>query len=124
MGKKIILTVDDEVPITNMLKSVLEPEGFKVVVANGGEEALKKLEKLRPDLVLLDMLMPGMSGRELCQKIKSDPKSKSLKVVFLTVINETPAGKKEMKRLNVLDYITKPFQVDDFLQRVKRALEK
>ena len=101
---------------------MLQPQGYKVVVANSGEEALEKLQKLEPDLILLDMLMPGMSGMDLCQKLKADPKLKHLKVMFLTVIKATSAGQKQMKNLGVLDYITKPFEPDDLIVRIKKVL--
>ena len=123
MAKKIIFSVDDEKPITDVIKNVLQPEGYKVVTANSGEEALEKLKSLKPDLILLDMLMPGMSGTDLCQKLKADPKLKHLKVIFLTVIHATKAGQKQMKKLQVLDYITKPFDMKDLKKRIDSIIK-
>ena len=66
--------------------------------------------------------MPGMSGREVCEKIRENPKTKDLKVVFLTVAKFSEAGKDALKKMKVLDYITKPFDNEDLLRRVKKVI--
>jgi len=72
--------------------------------------------------VILDMMMPGMSGREVCEKIRENPKTKSLKVVFLTVAKFSEVGKKVLDKMNVSDYITKPFENQELIFRVKKIL--
>ena len=84
MAKKTIMVVDDEQPICKVIEDILEPEGYKVVTAITGEEALDKLRKSKPDLIMIDFYLPGISGRELCEKIRADSELKNLKVVFLT----------------------------------------
>ena len=121
MAKKILI-VDDEPNILQLEKAILELEKFEVTTATGGLDALKKLETLKPDLVILDMMMPGMSGREVCENIRKNPKTKSLKVIFVTVARFSEAGKKTLKEFKVSDYITKPFENSDLVARVKKVL--
>jgi CheY-like chemotaxis protein len=122
MAKKKILVVDDEPNLVELLKAVLDLEGYEVASAYNGQEALNKLETLKPDLVLLDMMMPGMSGREVCEKIRQNPKTKALKVIFLTVARFSEIGKKVLDDMKVSDYITKPFDNQDLVKRIKKAI--
>lgn len=122
MANELILAVDDEPHILELLKTLLVVEGYRVLAARSGEEALDILKKQRPDLVLLDMMMPEMSGREVCERIRADPKTKDLKVVFVTVAKFSEIGKKVLDDLDVLDYITKPFDNQDLIERVKKLL--
>ncbi len=121
MAKKIMV-VDDEKNLIELVKVVMEQEGYEVITAMNGEDALEKLRTEKPDLILLDMMMPGMSGREVCDKIRSDPKTKDMKIAFLTVAKFSEAGKGVLKEMGVLDYITKPFDNDDLIKRVKKIL--
>lgn len=118
-----ILVVDDEPHLVELEKSILESEKYNVISAENGEQALKILEKKSPDLVILDMMMPGMSGREVCENIRKNQKTKDLKVIFVTVARFSEIGKEILTEMNVLDYITKPFDNDEFVSRVKKALK-
>jgi CheY-like chemotaxis protein len=120
MGKKSIMVVDDEESLLELMRAVLEAEGYEVVTVDNGEKCLEKLKTEKPDLILLDMMMPGMSGREVCEKIRADPNTKDLKVAFVTVAKFSEAGRGKLKDMNVLDYITKPFDNDDLLKRIKK----
>lgn len=122
MGKKIMV-VDDEESLIELVKAILEGEGYEVIKATNGEEALGKLKTVKPDLILLDMMMPGMSGREVCEKIRKNPKTKGLKIAFITVAKFSEAGKDILKEMDVLDYITKPFENEDLKRRVKKMLK-
>jgi len=122
MAKKTIMIVDDEKEIRDLVEVVLKSD-FKVVKANNGKDCLKKLGTLKPDLVILDFFMPDMSGRQVLEEIRKDPKTKSLKVAFMTVANFSNAGINEIERMNALDYIKKPFKPEDLMKRVK-ALTK
>lgn len=119
---KKILAVDDEPSIAELVHAVLTEAGFSVTTASSGEEALEKLKTLKPDLVLLDMMMPGMSGRETCEKIRSNPRTAGVKVAFLTVAKFSEAGKDILKNMRVSDYITKPFDNDDLVRKVKKIV--
>lgn len=120
--KKKIMTVDDEFYMTKLVEGILKREGFEVVVAHSGKECLEKLKTEKPDLVILDMMMPEMSGRHVCEEIRKNPETKDLKVIFLTVATFSEAGIKNLGDLKVLDYIKKPFENDDFVARVKKVL--
>jgi len=122
MAKKKILVVDDEASLRELVSAILEQEGYDVTTAEDGEECFRKLKNMKPDLVLLDMMMPGMSGREVCEKIRKDPKTKDLKVAFLTVAKFSESGKGVLSDMKVLDYITKPFDNDDLIKRVKKII--
>jgi CheY-like chemotaxis protein len=120
--KKKILVVDDEPHMIELVKAILNEEGYDVTTASDGKEGLQVLEKLKPDLVILDMMMPGMSGREVCEKIRANPKTKGLKVAFLTVARFSEVGKQELDKMHVSDYITKPFENADLVKRVKKII--
>lgn len=119
----IIMVVDDEESLIELVKAILEQENYEVIKAMSGEECLKKLKTVKPDLILLDMMMPGMSGREVCESIRQNPKTKDLKIAFLTVAKFSEAGKGVLEKMNVLDYITKPFDNQDLVKRVKKMAE-
>jgi len=123
---KTIMIVDDEPDLREMLSVLLKSQDYNVVSASNGKEALKILQELdqKPDLVLVDMFMPEMSGREVCEKIRNNQKLKDLKLAFLTVAAFGDYGKQTLKELNVLDYILKPYDIDDLLRRISRMLEK
>lgn len=122
MAKKKIMVVDDEESLLELMKAILESNNYEVTTALNGEECLEKLKKEKPDLVLLDMMMPGMSGREVCDRIRKDPRTKDLKVVFLTVAKFSEVGKRTLTEMKVLDYITKPFDNRDVLKRVRKVI--
>ena len=124
MGKSQgrILLVDDEPDLLVLVRNILRDEGFTVDTAENGEVALKKARSFKPDLVVLDMMMPGMSGVDVCQKLRDSPETKGLKVVFLTVVRFSEAGMNVLREFGVMDYITKPFETKDLIKRVKKAL--
>ena len=123
---KTVMIVDDAKDTVEMVATLLESEGYKVLSAYQGSDALDKLRKLeqKPDLVLLDMFMPGMSGREVCETIRGDDALHNLKVAFFTVAAFSEQGKQMLKDLNVSDYIVKPFDIDDFLKRIHRMVNE
>lgn len=122
MAKKI-LVVDDEESLLALLDAILDKEGYSVITASNGQDALQILDKQKPDLAILDMMMPGMSGREVCEKIRANPKTKDMKVIFLTVAKFSETGKDILSKMKVSDYITKPFENEDLVKRVKKALK-
>lgn len=122
MAKKTIMVVDDEESLRELLSAILSEEDYDVITAVDGKDCLNKLKESKPDLVLLDMMMPGISGREVCEKIRNDPKTKSLKVAFLTVAKFSESGKEVLKKMNVSDYITKPFDNDNLIKRIKKII--
>ncbi|MBS3164548.1 response regulator [Candidatus Woesearchaeota archaeon] len=119
---KVIFLVDDEVSVLQLVRKILEEEGYSVDAATSGEDALSKLRDIKPDLMVLDMMMPGKSGLETCQRIRQVPEWADIKVMFLTVMRKTKEVEAQMKELGITDYIEKPFRVEDLLKRVRKAL--
>ena len=116
------MVVDDEENLVELVKAILEQGGFEVIGVNSGRECLEKLKEVKPDLILMDMMMPLMSGREATEKIRANPKTKNLKIAFLTIARFSEVGKETLKKLNVSDYITKPFDNYELVRRVKKLV--
>jgi DNA-binding response OmpR family regulator len=119
--EKLILSVDDEIDIRNTVKSVLSDEGLKVITAKNGRDCINKVKKYKPHLILLDILMPGITTKQILEELK-DNKSKA-KIIFLTVVRLSEISKKEISKGNMADYIEKPFDNKDLIKRVKKALK-
>jgi len=117
-----ILVVDDSCTAANLLIVILETEGYKVRVANSGEMALTSIMQKKPDLILLDVQMPGIDGFKVCQWIKGDAKLKSIPVIFISGASNVKDITKGFHSGGV-DYITKPFKTEEVLARIKTQLE-
>lgn len=122
MTKKI-LVVDDEADIRLSVKQVIEGIGFQAKAVSSGKAALKALEKEGFDLVLLDVFMPEMSGRQVLEKIRQGKKTRGQKVAFLTVAQMNQAGKKKIAELKAADYIQKPVDVEDLSRKIKKLVK-
>jgi signal transduction histidine kinase len=118
----LILIVDDNPTNVKVLFDVLEAEGCRTFIARSGEDALDKLEVLRPDLILLDVMMEGMDGFETCMRIKANPATQTIPVIFMTALSDT-SDKVKGFSCGAVDYIAKPFQQEEVLARVKLHLE-
>jgi CheY-like chemotaxis protein len=121
-AKQKILIVDDEKDIRDSVKLLVEGMGYETGTAHNGKAALEALKQGKYDLVLLDVLMPEMSGRETLEEIRADPKLKRQKVAFMTVVHLSECGKGIMDRLRPVEYFQKPIDVADFRRRLKRLL--
>jgi CheY-like chemotaxis protein len=122
MAKKIMI-VDDEPDILESIAALLESDGYEAVTAADGYECLKTLEGgVKPDLILMDYFMPGMTGRETVEKIRKNPKTKKLKIAFLTVAGFKGMGMQMLEELDVADYIQKPIEIKDFSARIKKMV--
>ena len=121
MPKKIMV-VDDEESLRELAQAIFSSEGFDITTAASGQECLDILNTEKPDLILMDMMMPGMYGRETTEKIRQNPATKNLKIVFLTVARFSETGKETLDSLKVLDYITKPFDNEDLIKRVRKLV--
>jgi len=120
MNRKIMV-VDDDEDIVNLTKTVLELGGYNVIAAHGGKECLELLEKEKIDLVLLDIMMPEISGWDVAAKIKENPEWKNIPIVFLTAKGDTMSI--GMGGMASEDYIVKPFDKDALLYRIKTILD-
>ena len=120
MPKKTIMVVDDEPNILKVVGDILKQEGYRVMPAASGQDALDRLKKSKPDLILLDIMMPGMDGWDVIEKIKSNKETENIRVIFLTA--KTDPISKSMGLLASADYITKPFENKDLVRRVKNVI--
>ncbi|NQW11629.1 MAG: phosphate regulon transcriptional regulator PhoB [Alphaproteobacteria bacterium] len=121
--KPLILIVEDEAPITTLLRYNLEREGFRVLEAVDGEEAMLLAAESKPDLVLLDWMLPLLSGIEVCRRLRRAPATKNVPVIMLTARGE------EGDRVRGLnsgadDYITKPFSPSELIARIRAVLRR
>ncbi len=121
MAKGKILVVDDEVNITQILEFSIGAEGYEVITAANGEEAIDKARREQPDLIILDLMMPKIDGYEACRILKANPLTKSIPVVLLTA-----KGRDIDKRLGyevgATDYIIKPFSPNKLVDRIHQLL--
>ncbi|MGA2601351.1 MAG: response regulator transcription factor, partial [Bryobacteraceae bacterium] len=115
-----ILVVDDEPQIRRVMRTLLTSHGYIVTDARSGDEALERLRDDKPDLILLDMNMPGMSGLEACRAIRSGSEAA---IIMLTVRNTEP-DKVDALDAGADDYITKPFHTRELLARIRAALRR
>ena len=117
-----ILVVDDDPNSLDIARTYLESRGYTVATALDGKEALAKLEQVRPGVVLLDVMMPGMDGWEVARVIKNHPDFKDVRVVMLTARSDFQ-DKHEGLRAGADDYIVKPIRLEELGQRVERNLK-
>ena len=120
--KELILIVDDIPNNLKVLFDILNNSGFKVSIAKSGESALEKAQETLPNLILLDVMMPGMDGFETCRNLKNNPKTKDIPVIFMTALSETVEKVKGL-HLGAVDYITKPIEHEEVLARINVHLE-
>jgi len=121
--RKRILVVEDEEDILELVRYNLAKEGYDVHGVQSGEDALKKIKISLPDLLILDLRLPGLDGFEVCKTLKSDPKSKSIPIIMLTAKAEE-ADIVTGLELGAEDYITKPFSPKVLVARVRTALRR
>lgn len=117
---KKILVVDDEPDTVVLVGSILRKAGYTIVTASSGSECLDVLKKEKPDLILLDIMMPDMSGYEVYGAIRKG--DKMLKVAYLSVVDVSEERKQAMIREGLSDYITKPFTGDELVKKVNAIL--
>lgn len=121
-SKGTILVVDDNPTNLGVIFNVLDESGLEVLVAQDGESALQKIEYITPDLILLDIMMPGIDGFETCSRLKSNPSTSEIPIIFMTALSNTEQKVKGLS-LGAVDYITKPFQKEEVLARIKVHLD-
>lgn len=120
-SKGTILIVDDTPANVSVLFDFLAENGYKVLVAQEGKRAIQKAEYGLPDLILLDVMMPGIDGFETCRRLKSNPKTQDIPIIFMTALSDSPNKIKGFE-LGAVDYVTKPFQQEEVLARINTHL--
>jgi len=116
-----VLIVDDNPVNLRVMIQHLAAENYETRIAQSGEEALEQLELALPDIILLDIMMPGINGFETCKRIKTIPSAQDIPIIFMTALSETENKVKGLK-LGAVDYITKPFQHEEVLARINTHL--
>ncbi len=117
-----ILIVDDEAHNTLLLKTILKKENYRCSIAQNAEETFMAISQETPDMILLDIMMPDIDGFEVCQRLKADPDTSHIPVIFVSVSNESEQVIKGFE-IGAVDYITKPFHPKEVLARVKTHLQ-
>lgn len=123
LSKPLVLVVEDEAPLVTMLRYNLEKQGFRVEEAADGQEALTRIAETPPDLVLLDWMLPVVSGIEVCRQIRRRPATRDLPVIMVTARTEDQDAVRALNT-GADDYITKPFSVDALLARMRALLRR
>lgn len=118
-----VLVVDDEPSILDLTSELLEAEGYEVMAAADGESALALLDKVRPDVLILDIFLPGLDGFEICQNIQKDDRLRGMSVIFIS------GGSREdlldpVLRAGGLDYLTKPLEREPLIAVVREAVSR
>jgi two-component system phosphate regulon response regulator PhoB len=121
--KPTVLVVEDEAALATMLRYNLEKQGFKVDEAVDGQEALTRISEAQPDIVLLDWMLPVMSGIEVCRQIRRRPQTRDLPVIMVTARTEDQDAVRGLNT-GADDYITKPFSMDALLARMRALLRR
>ncbi len=119
-----ILCIEDETEMIDLIRIILGRKGFDVEGASGGEEGLKKVHERKPDLVLLDLMMPDIDGWEVYQQMKADETTRDIPVIVVTAKAQNIDKVLGLQIAKVDDYISKPFSPEDLLQSVEKVLER
>lgn len=123
LSKPLIIIIEDEMSLVTMLRYNLEKEGYRVLTALDGEEGLAMIEENRPDLVLLDWMMPLMSGIEVCRQVRRNPAFRDLPIIMLTARSEE-TDKVRGFNVGADDYLSKPFSLPELKARIKALLRR
>ncbi|MDD5687918.1 MAG: response regulator [Elusimicrobia bacterium] len=121
MGQKILI-IDDEPAILGILSDVLTSEGYTVNAASDGETGIEKVKEFNPALIILDVVLPGINGFEVCKILKEDQQTKNIAIIILTGISTLAEHKQKAFQLGADDYLTKPFGMSDLLERIKKLI--
>ena len=123
MKKGTILVIDDEKDLIELLSYNLGKEGYDVIVAHDGQSGLDVVKKHRPDLVVLDIMMPGLDGLQVCQRLRADPRTGRIPIIMLTA-KATETDRIVGLELGADDYVTKPFSPREVIARLKAVLRR
>lgn len=118
-----VMIVDDERDIREMINLVMQKEGYETETANEGADFLEKVDRFNPDLVTLDIMMPGLTTKEILEKLKE--KNSNPKIILLTVVRYSDEEKKKLLQMgNIVDYISKPFDVGNLIDKINKQLKE
>jgi two-component system phosphate regulon response regulator PhoB len=118
-----VLVVEDEPDVVDILRYNLERAGFEILIATSGDSGLDLARTMRPDIIVLDLMLPGMTGQEVCRALKGDPNTETLPVIMLTAKGELHERVKGLE-LGADDYVTKPFSPRELVLRLQALLKR
>jgi DNA-binding response OmpR family regulator len=116
-----ILIVDDDFLITGLMYSLVTMDKHEAIIVNDSTEAMEVANSANPDLITLDLMMPNLSGYDLCQLLRADPKFKQTPIIIISAKEDTQSREKAFK-LGATEYITKPFDIDHFLKTIQKLV--
>ena len=119
---RTILVIDDEPDILTVVSMRLKKLGYQVLTAANGKQGLDTIRREKPDLVLLDLVMPFMNGAEVCRHVRNDTALKHIPIILFTASGCADMTEEKLKTLGVDDYIIKPFEPEEFVSKVERIL--
>jgi len=117
-----IMAVDDQEDIVELIRRIVEKDGYEFVGCFSGEECLEKYDNEKPDLILLDIMMPGVDGWQVYERIKET--NEKQKIVFLSALGIGPQTSVKMYKKGIKEYISKPFEPNELLRKVKKILKE
>ncbi|HAJ56801.1 MAG TPA: hypothetical protein DCL35_03405 [Candidatus Omnitrophica bacterium] len=117
--KKKVLVIDDEADIREIVRIFLIDEGYEVIEAENGQEGILRAQQMQPDLIVLDIMMPGINGFEVAKHLKDDPNTQNIPIVILSVLAQD-----SQYRQGIMDYISKPFRQEELVNIVRNIFEK
>ena len=113
-----ILIIDDDISITELMKALVSVEGHQPTTVNDSTTAIDVANSVKPDLITLDLMMPGLNGFELCELLHNDPRFANTPIIIISARDDRESKERALEA-GANDYITKPFGVDDLMQRIK-----
>ena len=116
-----ILIVDDDVSITELMKALVRMEGHQPTTVNDSTKAIEVANSVNPDLITLDLMMPGLTGFELCDLLHNDPKFANIPIVIVSARDDRESKEKAIE-MGAKDYITKPFGIDELMNKIKNLI--
>ena len=114
-----ILIVDDDILITGLMQTLVNMDGHEAIIVNDSNEAMETAISVRPNLITLDLMMPGLSGYDLCELLRANPQFNQAPIIIISAKEDTQSKEKALK-LGATEYINKPFDIDHFLKTIQR----
>ncbi|MBU0502271.1 MAG: response regulator [bacterium] len=121
MARKILI-IDDEPDMVEMISMRLKAFNYETISAGNGEEGIKIANQQKPDLILLDLMMPVMDGYETCKQLKEDDKTKKIPIIILTAVGKADSVSRSME-IGAVDYISKPFEPKTLMEKIRKVLK-
>lgn len=119
---KKILIIEDSKQSSLILKEILEKEGYVVVITNDGVEGFRMAKRELPDLILLDLLLPKISGFDIAIKLAEDNKTRNIPIIVISTVALEKRTHEKLKKINVLRFMKKPYNIDELIEEVKRTI--